>query len=329
MDLSEKLIEAEELSALGDCRKAIEILLSVIKECVAAEMFEEAEILRQRILSIDDMAISDIIEAADIIEGARSSLIPDAILKTWSEFSSHFTETEFNALFYSIHLHSLDANKIIYEQGRRNDFLYFLNEGTVKSVYSKEGTEILVQTLGPGSMFGHESLFSLSLNPTTIKTLTSVSIGLLSDFAIRRIMVKHPGIFSKLKSYGQALVSSQDIFMKRGLTRRSHERFRIERNRLTFTILGASGKALTREHTGEFSDISVGGLSFFTRITNGDHLKKLLGKNIALKFELPGDQECASFEKTGLVTGVIAQMFNEYSLHVKFDHRLEQLPEKI
>ena len=75
---------------------------------------------------------------------------------------------------------------------------------------------------------------------------------------------------------------------------------------------------------GLLSDISVGGLSFFLKITKKETAHLLLGRRLNIKcaFQL-GDTQI-KLEQYGTVVGVRLQTFSDYSIHVKFDQMMAE-----
>lgn len=327
-DILIKESEVDKLVADGDNQGAVKLILEIIRDCVAKRDFPRAEALRERIFSIDDMALSEIVEAAEIIERAKTQAIAPDFLDVWGGIKAAFTEEEINAIYYSVVVKTFSPDEYLCRQGDPGSSLYFVIDGQVKSVFTKGRQEILIQTLKPGSIAGADSFFSISVCTTSLAAITGAKVGILTDEAIQDIKVRYPTVLPKLKDYCLSIDRAHELIAQKGLNRRSHERFKIG-GVLRFYVINDEGKILTNEHRGELSDVSLGGVSFYIRTANREHAKNLLGRRLLLRFGLPTQKGVLSAERTGVITGVISHMFNDYSVHVKFDKNLDSRVEQL
>jgi hypothetical protein len=323
-----KEAEVDRLVSEGNPSGAVKLLVSLIRECVEKKDFLKAEALRGKIFSIDDMALSEIVESAEIIEKAKTVSRDPSFAEVWSNMKDTFSDEEINALYYNIEIRNCSPGDYLCRQGDPGESLYFVIDGEIKSVFTKGREEILIQTMGPGSIAGADSFFSISVATTSLAAVNTAKVGILTDEAIRSIKDTYPAILPKLKSYCLSFDRAYDLLVKKGLNRRHYERFRIS-GVLRFFVINSEGKVLTNEHRGELSDVSLGGVSFYIKTANRDHAHNLLGRRLLLRFGLPTQKGLLSAERTGIITGVISHMFNDYSVHVKFDKLLDSRVEQL
>lgn len=320
--------EALRLAAEGDTKSAINILVSLVKECVEKKNFARAEAIREKIFEIDDMALSEIVETAEIIERAKSKSIDQTFMDVWKCFKDVFTDEEINAIYYATETKNYSPDEYLCHQGDAGNSLYFIIDGQIKSVFTKGRQEMLIQTLGPGAIAGTDSFFSISVATTSLAAITLSKVAILTDDALQTIKNKYPGILPKLKDYCLSFDRAHELLSQKGLNRRVHERFKIS-GTLRFFVINGEGKIISNEHRGELSDVSLGGISFYVRTANREHARNLLGRRLMLRFGLPTQKGLLSAERTGVITGVISHMFNDYSVHVKFDKMLDSRVEQL
>lgn len=326
LTLQERL--AETLAFSGNTKGAVRIYVALIKKYARMRDIERAEAIREKMLHTDSMAVSEIVETAGIIENARSQAIPSYLRKNWAKLNDHFSETETEALYYSMQERIFNPCEYIYTQGDRNDSLYFISEGRANSFFLKGREECVLQTLGPGSVAGHDSFFLISVCTSSLVALTPSRINVLTSDSLKRITDVHTGLISKLKSYCLGLKKPHELLKQKGLARRSNTRFKIN-GIIFFSVINLEGKKITNELRGEMADVSLGGLSFYIKTSDEDQARKLLNKRLHMKFRIPFLKDGSRAERTGLIRGVIANMFHDYSLHIKFDELLDSKIEQV
>jgi hypothetical protein len=93
---------------------------------------------------------------------------------------------------------------------------------------------------------------------------------------------------------------------------------------MRFQLLNKSEEPLAGAYKGEIEDISPGGLSLLVRSTRADALYTLLGRRVRVGFELPlRSGKHRKLQETMTVIAVEARLFDDYSVHLKFDRRRE------
>jgi hypothetical protein len=84
--------EAYKLLRKDKKKSATQMLVQLIEKTAYLEKFNEAEMLRIRLIEIDPMALSEIIRAADLIEEAKSNSVDQDHILIWSDFMTFFPQ---------------------------------------------------------------------------------------------------------------------------------------------------------------------------------------------------------------------------------------------
>ncbi|MCJ7602587.1 MAG: cyclic nucleotide-binding domain-containing protein, partial [Desulfobulbaceae bacterium] len=210
--------------------------------------------------------------------------------------------------------------EIIVAQGAKNDELFFINKGSVRVTYTGGEKELFFKNLGKGEIVG-ENFFNASIWTVTLTAQQQTSISVLKLESLARLEQRISGIESRLIDYYSR---SSDIYAemkKKGMDRRVHERYRVER-KIQLQIVDDKGKILS-SFIGVLTDISLGGLSFYVRITKKENIRLLLGRNIKIIIPVTNLPDTVLL---GMVIGVqvFDLMFSDYSVHVKFKTELER-----
>jgi hypothetical protein len=141
------------------------------------------------------------------------------------------------------------------------------------------------------------------------------------DFAEwRRSM---PSLAAKLENYFSKTTKDHELLKEQDINRRQHSRIKIG-GILYFHILNSAGAPIADAFKGSLSDISMGGISFFIKITNPKLPQMLLGRRIRVKFSIPAEPAGIVIVERGIVIGVIDQFFNNYSVHLRFERELPE-----
>jgi hypothetical protein len=115
-----------------------------------------------------------------------------------------------------------------------------------------------------------------------------------------------------------------DFFQTSGAERRVDERHSLDGS-VHISLLDDEGNTTDTTTRGDCSDISLGGVSFISRITKRKQARTLLGRHVEVLFK-DGDQENRKMRLTGTVVAVRNLHSAELgrSVHVRFETLLEQ-----
>ncbi|MBF0412509.1 MAG: cyclic nucleotide-binding domain-containing protein [Desulfamplus sp.] len=311
----------EKYIAENNTEKAVKLLFDLSVHYANNKNFSKAEALRNRLIEVDSMALTEIITSAEIIEEERSAFVDKDYLKLWETLYSTLNVEETNALYYARYENIYLPDQTIFRQGELNSNLYFINRGEVKIVYLQNDKETLLKILKPGDIAGSDSFFSISTCTTSMISLTGSQIDTISRDTFKNWETSFPSIASKIKDFCLKTQTSEifDLLKEKGLERRVHQRTEIS-GYVMATLVRANNEPVGKPFKGSLSDISAGGVSFYIKTSKKETVRLLLGRTIAIKFILPEDQQ--QIVKKATVVSVGYHLFNDYSVHADFEKKI-------
>lgn len=328
--------------AAGKTEDAIQLTLKLIIAHAQRRDFEKAEAFREKLYEIDAMAISEIVRAGEIIEEAQSASIDPTHLHLWQELYDTLTTEEANVLYYSMEETRLEADETVFNQGEKNQALFFINQGEARLAYTQESREVLLKNLESGDVAGGDTFFTDTICTTSVVTLSRLNVSKIEKSAIEKWREQAPGLESKVADFCLKKEKIHELLENKGLDRRTQHRVNIS-GKATNQLMQPSGKDIGKPFKSELSDISTGGLSFVLRITKKKTASLLLGRKLNVKFDLSlasdswenqgenplvdgSDRQCDQVEINQYGTIVAARPcpFGDYSFHVKFETQIEE-----
>jgi CRP-like cAMP-binding protein len=323
-DLSQKEQMAYQYAAQGKTEHAVKLLFDLIVAYAKAKNFPKAEALREKLFEVDAMALNEIIKAAEIIEEEKSVAIDRNHLDIWAELYKTLTKEESNALYFSLKTAEYGPDEMIFQQGSRNERLYFINHGQLKLVYGQAGRQTLLRTVEPGMIAGEDTFFFITFCTNSLITISNVKLSYLEREDYQKWQTEFVSLASKLADHCARLKKAYDIAGKKSFNRREHKRINVS-GPIMFQVMNASGGYIGKPFKGELSDISVGGLSFFIKTASQKNALMLLGRKIEVKFRFAIGKSHIDIERTGVIIGVINHLFSDYSVHFRFDNLLSDV----
>ncbi|MEZ4526844.1 MAG: cyclic nucleotide-binding domain-containing protein [Desulfobacterales bacterium] len=317
----EKLIE--QYVTQNKTEEAVKLLFDLIVKYAKAKDFTKAESLREKLFEIDSMALTEIIKSAEIIEEEKSEAVDSNHMEVWKELYDKLSTEETNILYFSLKKKTFYTDEAVFEQGKKNDKLWFVDRGQLKLVYGQDGTEKLINKIGPAAIAGADTFFSISVCTTSLIAMSHAEVNYLDRETFSKLREDQPSLASRLEAYCAKQAKDVELLREKGINRRSHKRMRIS-GPILFQVLNAAGKPIGKAFRGELSDISRGGLSFFITTSNRKNALMLLGRKMNVRFRIPMKQSKVETKQTGTITGVINHMFTDYSIHMKFDKLLNR-----
>ena len=170
----------------GDADAAVKLLFEMIVKNARAKNFPKAEALRNKLFEINDMALTEIIRSGEIIEEEKAGAIDQNHLEVWSKLYSTLTTEEANALYYNLEEKNYGAHVTLFEEGKPNKRLLFINQGQLKMVYTAGEKETLLKTLGQGKLAGDDTFFALTHCTTSLITLSRARLHVLEEKTLDR-----------------------------------------------------------------------------------------------------------------------------------------------
>jgi CRP-like cAMP-binding protein/HEAT repeat protein len=315
---------------------AVGILYKGIVKYAQVKDFEKAEAMREQLIELNPLALTEIIRSGEIIEEERR-VTPDIDQDhtgIWADLYDILTPEESQALRGELEEKTYEPDQVIFHQGKANTRLFFVKRGQLKMVFAQENRERLLKTLGRGDVAGEDTFFSISLCTTTLTTLSRSVLFYLNQDVLKKWKDSFPGLELRLRHYCTHRESVQDILKRKGIERRTHKRVKLS-GVISLDILSVSGRPIGKTFKGRLADISKGGLSFTVRSPNQTNISLLLGRKLEAGFILPqetglklglkvlsNDPEGTGIHPTGMVIGVSYCNNDLYSIHIKFDNPL-------
>jgi CRP-like cAMP-binding protein len=313
----------DQYVAQKNIEAAVKLLFDLIVDRAKAKDFARAKAFWERLSEVDPLALPEITKSGEMIEEEQRGAIDHNHLDVWSELYGTLTTEETNTLYYAMKEQAYDPDHIILQQGDSDTHLYFIDSGQVKVISSQEGMEVLVDTLGSGSIVGVDTFFANTVCTTSLVTLTVVKLRVVDKDVLPEWEEACPSLEPKLHQYCLKFESVDHLLKKKGLNRRSHKRVSISGKGI-FQVLNIDGDPVGKAFRGNLSDISIGGLSFFLKISRKEAGRLLLGRALHIRFALPQGAAQKEIDTSGRVVAVRSHPFEDYSVHIKFDRMLSE-----
>lgn len=303
--------------------EAVKLLYDLIVSYAGEKDFKKAEALYEKLYEVDPMALTEIVRAGEAIEDVKSRSLDKEHREIWSELYDQLTVNEANALYYGMERVEFEAGETIITQGQISSSLYFINKGSVKVVFSRDNEDTLLTTLEAGDFFGQDHFFSATVSTVSMIANQTVKASRLESGIIGKWKTEAPALESKLFDYCQKYDKIKKAVAEKGVDRREYIRVPLP-VKLGFRFYDHCGEKTKKAYKGEISDISEGGLSFFIKTSKPESVRMMLGRRLAVTFPIKFKSgESRLVEKTGQITAVQSQVFDDFSIHLRFDTPIE------
>ena len=307
----------------GPKAEALKAIFDLSVAYARAKNFAKAEYWKQRLYDVDPMALTEIINAGEVIEEEKSGAIAQSHLELWPGLFRTLTNEEANIVYFALKDRMLQADEVVFEQGKRNANLYFIASGQLKIIHAKGDREYMLKTLGPGDVVGEDTFFTISVCTTSLVALSRAKVKYLERQALDGWQEQFPGLERKLLDYSLSFQKVAELVKRKGLDRRTQNRFPVE-GIVLIDLLNATGKSLGREFKGRLADISTGGASFFIKSARRETVRLLLGRRIRFTLDAKVPTLSTKLSKAARITGVAYHLFKDYSVHLHFDEPLSE-----
>jgi CRP-like cAMP-binding protein len=322
-NLQEQEALIEDHISKGDVDEAVKLLYDLSIYFAKAKDFKKAEELRDKLIQVNSMALTEIIKSAEIIEAEKTASVDKKHQQIWLDLYETLTPEEGNDLYYSLEKVELDPDQTILQQGRLNSKLFFVDQGTLKVVFSQEDQLSFVKDIMASETAGDDTFFSISLCTTSTITTSGVQIKYLTRAKFDIIAEKFPGFADKLESFCRKINpnSVSEILKQKEVERRQNQRHNIT-GKITTQLLHSDGKPLSSPFAGSIDDLSQGGLSYSIKCSKQSTARMLLGRPAQLQMEVQLGQTSTTIMTMGQIVCAKGILFNDYSIHVKFSKLL-------
>lgn len=310
------------LLANGRKAEAVAIIMKYIEAAAQQKMFDKAEKLREKIIEIDSMMLTEIIRAAEIIEEKKIAAILPEHLVTWGSLTQNLSEDEFSALYHSMSLEHYKNGETLVRQGDFLPKLFFINNGELQ-INADIGNQLVPLThYEAGQILEGGSFFEASV--WTINVLSKgAEVFILQRTQLEKLNENYPAIETKLIDFCSQFISPSNILKKLKKNRRRDERKPLA-GRVAVTLIDRSGKDRAVSFKGDLIDISRGGMAFSIRSSRRKNANMLLGNKVRLTLPSGAGIKSSVKELTGVIVAVRGHHVasNEYSIHIDFDGEL-------
>ncbi len=315
--------EIQKLVRGNDVQQAGKLIYNQAITAARNKNFPIAELLRERLLEINPMALAEVIELGEFIEEQKNTSITSHHLEIWSELYEEMSTEEFNDLYYSMQQESYLKGDIIVRSGETDANLYFLNSGYISMGCRIGSKDVFLKRMQPSDVLGADQFFLPSVWTVTLKALSEVQLHVLEHAAMEKVCQKHPGLEDKLRKYCFKHAQIPDLLKMSGDDRREYPRYQVNLNARN-VLLDPFGNKAKRNFNSELFDISEQGLAFIIRITNVENARMLLGRHV-ITTVLSGEEEFP--QQFGVIVSVRLHepVMREYSVHVKLAKKIDPI----
>jgi CRP-like cAMP-binding protein len=292
-------------------KKIFDLILALAKE----KEFAKADAWREKMIALDNMALAEILDSGEVIKSEKSNTLDDHHQKTWANFYLSLTLEEENAITSKFKQRDFPPGKILIQQGKINNVLFFVDSGQLKTFFVQGEKEIFLNYLGQGNTAGQDTFFNISACTLSVVTETPVKLKFLERGALEEIEKKHPGLTEKLKKFCLNLEEKnhKSILKNKGLERRENKRFDLE-GKIAVQVYDKNKNPMGPAFEGGLIDVSVGGASFKIHSSNEAIGRTLLGKLTSLNIK---DIE-PPIQFNGLIIGAKFDKKDTYTIKLRF-----------
>jgi CRP-like cAMP-binding protein len=319
-DLDDLEAQAEKYASEGDTQAAVKCFYDLVSRHAKAKNFSKAEAMRERLMAVDEMALTEIIKSAEIIEAEKSGAIDKDHLQTFNSLYDQLTEEETNALYFAQQSLTLESGEVLFRQGDFNTRLYFIYQGQLKLYFTYGGKDSLITTLQEGDIGGQDSFFGTTTCTTSLAVQSRAELQFIENDQLTVWKESLPALEPKLREFCHPQKVGKLVTSK-GLERRQSPRIKVE-GAIAAQLLDASQKLLGKPFRGDMADISNAGLSFYIKATDRA-ARVLLGRRLKIKTSLIVGGKEQTLERTGITVAVTPLFFGDFSIHLKFDRPLK------
>jgi hypothetical protein len=300
---------------------AVKLLFDMIVESAKRKDFDRAEALRARLLEIDSLALTEIIQSAEVIEEEKRRAIDEKHIAIWSGLYRDLSPEEGNALYFSLKNEVCEATQTVFKQGQQHSRLYFVNRGQLALIWRNGRREAVLRKIGPGQVVAADGFFSESVCTISLVALTQADLAYLDKEVLVKWESAAPALEGKLRDFSRRSEDVTLLLKEQGIERRIYHRVMVS-GATAVQLMSGSGTPVAKPFRGDIADISIGGASFFANIRDRKTARALLGRNVVLSLAIPGKDPQMKFNKKGYIVAVNHVPYEGFCLHVRFDEIL-------
>ncbi|BHH83291.1 cyclic nucleotide-binding domain-containing protein [Desulforhopalus sp. 52FAK] len=305
----------------GEQKEAGDLIYEQAVNYLNQKDYTVAEMLRDRLLEVNPLALSEVIQLGELIEEHKSNSITSHHIEIWNDLYEEMTSEEFSTLYYALCQENYNKGDIIVKSGETDSSLYFVNSGYISMSCVAGGNEVFLKRMQPSDILGIDQFLFASVWTVSLTAISAVQLHVLDQAKWAELVKVEPGIEDKLLRYCNKYKKISELLQMSGDDRREFPRHSVSLITKNM-LLDPYGKKGKRNFNGELIDISRAGLAFTIRIANKENAKLLLGRQIVTTIAVEGKElkPCS-----GVIVGVRIHdpdMFN-FSVHVKLSKKID------
>ncbi len=313
----------------GNISQQTDRLFCAIKQALQEKHIAKAEALREKLMTTNPMALTEIIRSAELIEESKSIHIDRNHLAIWDKLYSTFNEEERNCLFYSLKKIIVPPGKILLAKGALNNRLFFIDKGSISICQPEDDRNVVLAELGCGDILGEYTFATISLCSATAITTSEVQLMCLESSATDDWEHKQTGLYEKLINFCMKQGKVDEIMHRKNSTELHSERHTVSGTAMAY-ILNREGNKTKTHFRSTLTEISLSGTSLAIKCSKKETARKLLARHLLLDFIFTHHGQKTTLETRGKIIGVSFHLYNDYTLHIQFLDKLSgQLIAKI
>ena len=305
--------------------ESVKLLFDLIVGSAETNDFDKAESLRQILIQTNSMALTEIVTSGEILEEKKYQAIDPSHKKTWRRLYRDFSNQEAVEFYHSLKTIDIKPGKIIIQQGKLNDKLFFINQGKLKNICKSEANEFFLKEIFAGEVFGLPTFFLISTATTSVITDSEVNISYITQKKLYHITKKISGFDTKLHELckGMVRIDTAGVIKKQGVERRQYQRLSVK-GWVIAHLVGPDGKPSEQPFQGSFNDLSIGGASFTIKSSTQEYARSLLGSKAIIKLTLKNSANESVGVKEGWIVSLCDNLFDKYLISFRFNNPLSK-----
>lgn len=314
-------LKIKEKIKKGEIETASKLIFDLIVVHAQKKDIAKATDWREKLISLDSTQLALIFDSAEIIKSERAALI-DPIHKTlWKGLYDSFTEKEGHLLYRKMQQREFPANKILIQQGKLNNTLFFVDEGQIKITFRQGTKEVFFNNLENGDTAGQDTFFNISICTNTVVTVKATKLRYLSRTALQELESDIPGISKKLAETCAWLESKSPNVNQNRPTheRRQHERHKVSA-KITVQTFDKNGEPVRPMYQGWLGDISIGGAAIIIDYADKSIGRSLLGRMTSLSIRF---NKGSGMDLKGRILGAKHDDSHAYTINMKFSNPVD------
>ncbi|MFZ2631802.1 MAG: cyclic nucleotide-binding domain-containing protein [Desulfosalsimonadaceae bacterium] len=305
----------------------VKTLYDGIVRYVNQKKFREAEGLRNQLMKIAPMALSEIFSTGEMIEQQKTMGMDPERIKPWAGLYDTLNPSEAVAFYYALSDFDAKAGIPVFSQGEFDDKLYFVYSGRLKlSYYDTElGRHFSYGDLHKGDVVGSDAFFSFSCHTSTLTPVVDSQLLFLEKSTYDSLLDENPALESKLTRYFGANIKTCNLSSKRGQARRVHKRYPVSLNAQIQMADGDGNRIIGKEITNvKIVDISGGGLCYVVQNLKKQEAEQLHKQWVHMNVQYKKDHVFQEVKTLAQIVSLKLLPFEECSIHVRFKKAIDE-----